>query len=192
MKIASSVAVILTGLIGSLLLTDTTQSLIRPNHDSQSFTGKISIKPPVTHQVRQNQATELMGKLLKQQLIHRAEENNPEFSQNFDELKIAPLTGQDTHELGGYKYTIETKGGSIVLHTATPQLPKLRAYFGLIHSYTGSTQLQVFDSIICESKKTHRKQRPIKITDIAISKGDLICPIGYKKFTIIVPPTEGT
>ena len=125
---------------------------------------------------------------MKQQVIHRAKDNNSEFLQNFDELKIAPLTGQDTDELGGYKYMIETKGGSIALHTATPQLPRLRAYFGLIHSYTSPTQLQVFDSIICESKKTHRKRPSIKITDIAIAKGVLSCPIGYQKFTVIVPP----
>ena len=207
MKIASSVTVMLIGsiaslapeviafgaskAIGSLLLTDTAHSSILPNHDRQFFTRKISIKPPVTLQVRQYQAIELINKMLKQQISHRSEGNNSEFLQNFDELKIAPLTGQDTDELGGYKYSIETKDGSIVLHTATPQLPKLRAYFGLIHSYTSPTQLQVFDLIICESKKTHRKQPSIKIADIAIANGNLICLIGHQKFTVLVPPTAG-
>jgi Type IV pilin-like G and H, putative len=185
MKIASSVAVFL---IGSLLFADTAQSLLLPNHSSRSFFGKISVKPPVTLQVRQRQAAELMNKLVKQQVVHRTEDNT-EFSKSFDELKIAPLTGQDTDELGGYKYTIETKGGSVALHTATPQLPKLKAYLGLIHSYTTPTQLKTFNLIICESKKAYRKQ-PIKINDIAIAKGDLSCPTGYKKFTAIIPPAE--
>jgi Type IV pilin-like G and H, putative len=186
MKIASSASVFL---IGSLIFTDTAQSLLLLNHSSLSFPEKISIKPPVTLQVRQYQAIELMNKLLKQQIIHKAEDNNSEFSKSFDELKIAPLTGQDTDELGGYKYQIETKGGSVALHTATPQLPKLKAYFGLVHSYTTPTQLQAFDLIICESKKTYRKQ-PIKINDVTIVKGDLSCPTGYKKFTFIIPPTK--
>jgi Type IV pilin-like G and H, putative len=186
MKISGSVAVFL---IGSLIFADTAQSLLPPNHSSRSFSGKISIKPPVTLQVRQRQATELMNRLLKQQVIYRTEDNNSEFAKSFDELKIAPLTGQDTDELGGYKYMIETKGGSVALHTATPRLSKLKAYFGLIHSYNGPTQLKTFSLIICESKKADRKP-PIKINDIAIAKGDLSCPTGYKKFTVIVPPTE--
>jgi Type IV pilin-like G and H, putative len=190
MKIASSVAVLLIGSIGSLLLPNTSQSLVLPNNPSQSFAGKISIKPPVTLQVRQRQATDLINKLLKQQIFNIAENNSPEFLKSFDELKIAPLTGQDTDELGGYKYTIETKGGSVALHTATPQLPKLKAYFGLVHHYTGRTQLQSFNTIFCESKKTHHNQRPIKITDITISKGDLSCPTGYRKFKPVVFPME--
>jgi hypothetical protein len=184
MKISGSVAVFL---IGSLIFADTAQSLLPPNYSSRSFSGKISIKPPVTLQVRQRQATELMNRLLKQQVIYRTEDNNSEFAKSFDELKIAPLTGQDTNELGGYKYMIETKGGLVALHTATPRLSKLKAYFGLIHSYTGPTQLKTFNLIICESKKADLKP-PIKINDIAIAKGDLSCPTGYKKFIVVVPP----
>jgi Type IV pilin-like G and H, putative len=190
MKIASSVAVLLIGSISSLLLTDTAQGLALPNNSSQSFAGKISIKPPVTLQVRQRQATDLINKLLKQQVIHAAEDNSLEFFKSFDELKIEPLTGRDTDELGGYKYTIETKGRSVVLHTATPQLPKLKAYFGLIYHYTGATQLQSFNTIFCESKKAQHKQRPIKITEIAISKDDMSCPTGYKKFMPLISPME--
>ena len=39
-------------------------------------------------------------------------------------------------------------------------------------------------------KKTHRKQPSIKIADIAIANGNLICPIGHQKFTVMVPPQQ--
>jgi hypothetical protein len=180
MKIASSTALLVLGLTGALILTNTS-ILAFPPHPRQS--SKISIKPPVTLQVRQSQAKDLIAKLIKQQIVNINDDNNPEFSKSFDELKIEPLTGQDTDELGGYKYTIETKGKSLVLHAATPQLPKLRAYFGVVHSYRNSTQLKVSESIICASQKPSQQQQPIKIADITIRKGSLFCPTGYKKFT---------
>jgi Type IV pilin-like G and H, putative len=184
MKIVSSIALLVIGSIGSLLLTHTAQSLVIPtNPRQQPLRPEISIKPPVTLQVRQNQAKDLTATLLRQQIvnINISNDNNPEFVQSFDELKVEPLTGQDTDELGGYKYAIEIKGRSVVLHTATPQLPKLKAYFGLVHAYTNSGQLKATESILCESKKILRKQQPIKIADITIRKGDLACPTGYKK-----------
>jgi Type IV pilin-like G and H, putative len=186
MKIASLTALLLLGLTDSLLLTNTAQSLVIAINSSQP-SQKISIKPPVTLQVRQGQAKELIAKLLKRQLINITDDNNPEFSKSFDELKVEPLIGQDTAELGGYKYAIEIKGKSVVLHTATPQLPKLKAYFGLLYSYTNSAQLKVSDLIICESQKPSRQQQLIKITNIAIRKGGLLCPNGYKRIFVNQP-----
>jgi hypothetical protein len=179
MKIASSTVLMLLGLTGALFLANTSIWAVSPHPKHSS---KIAIKPPVTLQVRQNQAINLITKLINQQIVNINDDNRPEFSQSFDELKVTPLTGQDTDELGGYKYTIETKGKSIVLHAATPQLPKLRAYFGLVHNYTNSAQLKVSESIICASQKPSQPQQPIKIAEIAIRKGGLFCPTGYQKF----------
>jgi hypothetical protein len=177
MKIVSSIALLVSGLTSIFVLTN--GSLVplfaAPN---------VVIKPPVTLQVRQNQAKSLVSQLNKSQVnIVAGSDNNSEFSQSFDELKVAPLTGQDTDELGGYKYAIETKDNSVALHTATPQLRNLKAYFGLVHAYTNSDDLKVYELIVCESKKISSQRSPIKIADIAISPKGLVCPNGYRKIT---------
>jgi hypothetical protein len=188
MNFSSSVASLVLFSIG--FIPHAAQSLvvsISPHR--QPSQSKIAIKPPVTLQVRQNQAKGLISQLMKQQIISINDEKSPQFMKSFDDLRVGLLTGQDTAELGGYKYTIETKGNSVVLHTATPKLPKLKSYFGLVHTYASSAQLKISELLLCESKKAQRKQ-PIKIADITIRESGLVCPLGYQKYVVVQPPAE--